>query len=232
MQSAIVLAIMVLASLFVGAEYLRNNSTEVSVYKPFKAENVAANVLQYHDQMIQHTLESYDDLHLITSENLGNVEQINLIDYGQMVVGSYTLKNFILFLNYSSVVFNYTRVLDGESHPYPVLYLVTSWESYTSEVHGYTNIQMPEVMGQLSQDISKHLYQGNSTFWVVPWVFKQSNCNITEVYSQLPNDPTGTSTVSNLKNLFNLFCTQIEAGSYYKFMSYVFIEPVINNPDF
>ena len=38
---------MILASLFAGAEYLRNNSTDDAVYKPFKAENVAANILQY-----------------------------------------------------------------------------------------------------------------------------------------------------------------------------------------
>ena len=65
MQSTIVLAIMVLASIFTGAEYLRNNSTEGNAYKQFRAENIAANVLQYNDQMIQYSLANYDSLHLL-----------------------------------------------------------------------------------------------------------------------------------------------------------------------
>ena len=178
-----------------------------------------------------YAIESYDDFHLTASLNPGNVEQINLLDYEQNGVSTYSLKNFTMFLNYSSVLFNYAKVMDGESDPYPMLYLATSWESYSSDVLGYKNIQIIETMGQVAQDISKHIYQGNSTFWVVPWVFKQTNCNITEVYSALPNDASGASQIDKLKSLFNLFCTQIEANSSYKFMTYVFLEPIMNNPD-
>ena len=213
MQSAIILAVMVLASFFAGAEYLRGSSTDANLYKPFKAENVAANILQYQDQINGYILDNYDDLHLSSTLDPGNIEKINLLDYGQNNIGSYTLKNLSLFLNYSSVVFNYTRAIEGESEPYPMLYLATSWDSYSSNVHGYKNIQMEETLGQLSQDVSKSVYQGNSTFWVVPWVFKQSNCNIIEMYSQLPNDASGASTFNKLQSLFNLFCTQIEKGS-------------------
>ena len=159
MQSAIILAVMILASFFASAEYLRDSSTDANVYMPFKAENIAANILQYHDQAISYSLANYDNLHLISAQNPGSVEQINLLDYGQNNFGTYTLKDFMLFLNYSSVVFNYTRVFDGESQPLPILYLATSWESYSSEIHGYKNIQISEAMGKLSQDISKHVYQ-------------------------------------------------------------------------
>lgn len=231
MQSTIVLAIMVLASIFTGAEYLRNNSTEGNAYKQFRAENIAANVLQYNDQMIQYSLANYDSLHLLSTINPGNVEQINLPDYIQNNLANYTLKGYTAFLDYSSVVFNYAKAANGESAPYPVLYLATSWESYASNIHGYKNIGMDEVAGNLAQDLTEHLYQGNSTFWVVPWVFKQSNCNIIDVYSQLPSDSSGASTLSKLQSLFNLLCTQVEAGSSYKFSTYVFLEPVINNPD-
>jgi hypothetical protein len=231
MQSAIILAVMVLASIFASAEYLRNSSAETNLYKPFKAENVAANILQYHDQMVQYTLANYESLHLTVSLNPGEIEQINLFDYLDNQIGNYTLKNFLLFMNYSSTVFNYTHDVEGESHPYPLLYLATSWDGYLAQMHGYSNIQIPEAMGRLAHNISKRLYQGNSTFWVVPWVFRQSNCNITEVYSQLPNDTNGINTVSKLQTLFNLFCTQIQNNSDYRFLTYVFIEPVINNPD-
>ncbi len=230
MQSAIILAIMVLSSFFLDSEYLRNDGTEDNAYKHFKAQNVSDNILQYHDQMMKYALESYENLHLLSSINPSNVEQIELLDYGQKNIADYTLKNFTPFLNYSSVVFNYTKNEDGESHGYPILYLVTSWESYT--IQGYRNIQMSEAVGNLAQDITKHLYQGNSTFWVVPWVFKQSNCYIDDLYTQLANDEDGASTINKLKSLFNSLCTKIESGSKYKFSSYVFLEPVINNPDF
>ena len=231
MQSAIILAVMVLASLFASAEYLRNSSSENNVSKPFKAENVAANILQYHDQMVQYTLANYESLHLTVSLNSGDIEQINLLDYTKNQIGNYTLKNFLLFMNYSSTVFNYTNNVEGESQPYPLLYLATSWDGYLAEMHGYSNVRIPEAMGKLAHNVSKQLYQGNSTFWVVPLVLRQSNCNITEVYSQLPNDANGISTVSKLQTLFNLFCTQIQNNSDYRFLTYVFIEPIIDNPD-
>jgi hypothetical protein len=231
MQSSIILAIMTVISLFTGAEYMRNNSTEANVYQPFKAKNVADNVLQYSDLMLLYMLDNFDTLHQTQAVTPGNVEQITAIDYNQNQISGYSLKNLILFLNYSSIAFNYTKSSVGESQPIPVLYIATSWDSFSNSVHGYSSIQMPEVMGQLGQDVSKHVYQGNSTFWVIPWIFSQSNCNVKELYSQLPNDSTGASAFNKLKTVFNLFCTQIQANSSYRFSTYVYIEPVINSSD-
>lgn len=222
---------MVLVSLFTAAEYMRNNSTNVDVYQPFKAKNIADNILQYNDLMLQYMLNNYTTLHETQAITAGNVEQIKWLDYQQNQVDSYSLKNLILLVNYSSIAFNYSKLENSESQPIPVLYIATSWDSISSGVGGYSSVSMPEIMGQLGQSISQHIYQGNSTFWVIPWVFSQNNCNITEVYAQLPNDATGGSSIPKLEKLFNLLCTQIQLNSSYRFLTYVYIEAVINNPD-
>lgn len=230
MQAAIILALMILAPIFMAIEFSRNDSTNTANLRSFKASSVAANIVQYNDLMVQYMLVNYDKLHPTLSIKPGNVEQITSLNYTEDHINSYSQKNLLLFLNYATTAFNYAKAVDGESEIIPILYLATSWNRYTNDViPGYSTTLMPDVLGQLGQDISKHIYQGNSTYWIVPWVFSQNNCKITEIFAQLPDDGSGMTSATKLYELFNLFCTQIQAGSNYKFLKYVYLQPVIKS---
>ncbi len=231
MQSLIVVTIMAIFSIFMLSEMSRNDNT--NIYPAFKAENIAANVLQYQDMLSQYILANYDTLHLPVSSIPGDVEQIQIIDYMRDQVAKFNQKELLSFLNYESVVFNYTRESTGESQPTPVLYLATSWSDYSSGqiASSYATITMIEVMGKLGEDMSKYLYQGNSVYWLIPWVFSQNNCQITELYTQLPDDASGDSQLNKLQKMFSEFCTQVQARSGYHFMSYVYLAPIFKQPD-
>lgn len=209
----------------------RNNGA--NIYPVFKAENVAANLLQYQDGVSQYILANYDTLHLSISSSPGNAEQIQIIDYTLDQIFKFNQKNLLPFLNYQSVVFNYSQELASESQPTPILYVATSWSGYSSSElsSSYANISMIEIMGKLGEDLSKYLYQGNSAYWLIPWIFSQNNCQITELYTQLPDDANGDSQLIRLQDIFSKFCIQIQARSSYRFMSYVYMAPVFKPSD-
>jgi hypothetical protein len=211
------------------SEFSRNNGS--NRIPAFKAENLAANVLQYQNSISNYILVNYDALHLPVSENSGNVEQIQIIDYARDQIVKFNKKSLMPFLNYQTIVFNYSRVLAGESQPMPVLYMATTWNTFstTQLANSYAGINMNEVIGKLGEDLSKRLYQGNSTYWTIPWLFSQNNCQITELYVQLPDSAGGNSKLSELKNVFNKFCTQIQTSSSYRFLTYVYLAPVFNS---
>ncbi|MBP9741748.1 MAG: hypothetical protein KBD37_00145 [Burkholderiales bacterium] len=232
MQSSIILALMVLASLFMAAEFKRNDSGDANNIAVFKSDTVAANIMQYNDLMVQYILANYEVLHLPIAINSGSVEQIALLNYEANHVDSYSQKNLLLFLNYTSTTFNYANSLDGESEIIPTVYLATSWDNYTKDImHNYSATSMLAIMGKLGQDLSKHLYQGNSTYWVVPWVFSQNNCEVEEIFSQLPTNSSGVADIAQLKHLFNTFCSKVQSNSEYKFLKYVYLQPVIKASD-
>lgn len=217
---------MVVFSLFMLSENSRNNSASLAA--SFRAENVAANIIQYQDILVESAESGYDTLHMPVASNPGTVEQITVIDSTAEQIAKNNLKSLIPFLNYQSVMFNYAPAIDGESEPMPTLYLATTWDSYTTNAeHGYAKVALPEVMGNLSTDLARHLYQGDSTYWVVPWVFSQESCEIKELYSQLP----AGSEKETLDHLFTGFCQQIQANSSYKFMRYVYLTPIFLTPD-
>jgi hypothetical protein len=230
MQAAILMAVMAIFLTFTVAEMSRNDSANITEF--FKAGNVASNIFQYQDSVMQYGVAGYESMHLPVSINPGHVEQVKVVDYTADQIAKYNQKNLLPFLNYKSVLFNYTPSVLGESQPMPILYVATSWDSYTDEVvPGYRNITMSEVMGKLGEDLSKRMYQGDSTYWVVPWIFsrKDNDCRILELYSQLPEDSGGNNMLAKLDNIFNLFCTEL--GSEYVFKKYVYISPVFNGPD-
>jgi len=109
----------------------------------------------------------------------------------------------------------------------PTAYMATSWNNYIYPRDKNTN--MLEVMGQLSHDFSKRLYQGNSTYWTIPWIFSQDNCVIREVFSQIPDDKNGHSRLGKVKKIFENFCKNIEAASAYRFLTYVYMQPIFKN---
>ncbi|HLX52961.1 MAG TPA: hypothetical protein VKR58_03420 [Aquella sp.] len=231
MQSLIVVTIMAIFSIFMLSEMSRNNGT--NIYPAFKAENIAANVLQYQDSISQYVITNYDTLYLPVSSSPGHIEQIQIIDYTHDQIAKFNQKNLLPFLNYQSIVFNYGQILTSESQSTPVLYIATSWSGYSSDqiASSYANLSMIEIMGKLGEDLSKYVYQGNSAYWLIPWVFSQNNCQITELYTQLPDDANGDSQLARLQNIFNEFCTQIQAKSSYQFMNYVYLAPIFKQSD-
>lgn len=230
MQALILLSVTAVFLIFSISEVSRNDS--VNKIETFKAGNVASNIFQYQDSIMQYGMTNYDSLHLLISISPGNVEQVKMVDYTIDQIGKYKQKNLLPFLNYKSVFFNYTTPIVGESQLMPVLYAASSWDDgYTSEVeHGYKMESMPEILGKLGEDLANRLYQGDSTYWVIPWIFSQSGCKVQEIYSQLPNDSNGNNLYDRLNNIFYLFCTQLK-GSGYTFKQYVYISPVYDNQD-
>ncbi|MBP9742316.1 MAG: hypothetical protein KBD37_03060 [Burkholderiales bacterium] len=230
MQAALILAIMSLATLFMAAQLDRHDSANLAHYHVFKAAAVASNIEQYNDLIVQYALTNYDTLHLTMAVEPGMVEHITTLDYIEDEIGNYSQKKLLPFLKYTVTVFNYAKNATGESEATPLLYLATSWDSYAPEViNSYVGITLPEIMGQLGQDLSQHIYQGNSTYWVVPWVFSQNNCEVDEIFSQLPDNAYGIANTDKLKDIFKLFCTQIQANSSYIFLKYVYLQPVIKS---
>lgn len=230
MLSMIVLVVMTITSVFMVVQMSRDagiNQTTI-----FKSKNIASNVLQYQDIVTKYMLKNYSQLHLSFSVSPGMVEQVSILDYSESQMANYSQKNFLPFLNYKSIAFNYVKNESGESQQTPILYTATSFDGYfESVVKTYPNILLPEVMGYLGSDLDKHLYQGNSTYWNIPWLFKQQECNIQEVYSQLPDDGSGQSALSKLNMVFNLWCKEIQASGNYKFLTYVYIQPVFDPAD-
>jgi hypothetical protein len=227
MQSLILVCILSLVALFISAEYTRNNYSSKNNYASFRADNVAANIIQFNDVMTQYVIKNYDSFHEILTSNPENVELISVIDYAdKKIYENYSQKNLQPFLNYRSATFNYTRFMIGESQLSPTLYLTTSWDNYENNIISYKNIKMLEILGKLGHELNKRLYQGNSTYWTVPWVFSQANCNVIEVYSYIPDDSFGNTTLDKFKNIFNKFCNQIQANSNYRFLTYVYLQPV------
>jgi hypothetical protein len=231
MQFLFVLVIISVISIFTFSEMSRNNNEHV--VPAFKAGNLADNIFQYQNLIMHYILTNYDTLHLPIAENMGNVEQIKVIHYTDDKIGDFNQKDYSPYLNYQSVVFKYSRILSGESQPMPVLYVATSWDGYSSSdlAKSYADTKMVEVLGKLGQNLSEPLYQGNSTYWIVPWVFSQKNCIIDELYSQLPDNTNNNSQFGTLQKLFKEFCIQIQANSQYTFMKYVYITPVFTTPD-
>ncbi|MFN7094968.1 MAG: hypothetical protein ACK4M7_06360, partial [Burkholderiales bacterium] len=70
-------------------------------------------------------------------------------------------------------------------------------------------------------------YQGNSTYWAVPLLLRQNNCQAIEVYSQVPNDIYGASQLNKAKTYFNLLCNDLERKSSFKFLDYVYLAPIL-----
>lgn len=226
MQSVILIALMLVVSMFIVSEFNRNNITSRDNYLRFKAENVAANIIQYNDLLMRYSISNYDTLHHVLSFSPGNIESITLINYDVDKIADYTQKNLQPFFNYQVVTFNFSPNNGGDGQPLAVLYLATSWDSYIPGIVGYSNTSIEEGLGRVGQYFGKHLYQGTNTYWSVPWVLKQANCNIIELYTNLPKDATSTSMLDNVKVVFNDWCNQVEKNSSYKFLTYVYLQPV------
>lgn len=229
MQALIVVAIMVIMGVFSYMETKRNDIATPEALDAFKSANVAANIMQYNDMLTEYVRANYDHLHENDYANMNNVGKVTVLDYTNNNISDYSQKNLALFLNYSSAIFNYgTFSLDADlGTQIARLYLVTSFSNYASGLSGYTNISLDHVMGALADNYSHHLYQGSSMSWVVPILLKQDGaCNAIEIYGQVPNDSNNVKQMSNVKTLFNRFCTGLQSQGYVM-RKYVYIAAII-----
>ena len=227
MQSVIVTTLMIIVSFFIFSELGRNTGTESNRYSVSKAENVVNNILQYQDTLEKYIVDQYNDLHLRTSTNAGHVDKntIKTIDYKNNKLNEYNQKDLVLFLNYKSVVFNFTKQISGDKYQEAVLLVATSFDDYV--ISGYSQVNFLEVMGSLGQSFSRHLYQGDSTYWSIPWLIRQEECKVLEAFSQLPEDFKGVSKLNKMKELFSLICNEIQDNSSYKFLTYVYLQEIV-----
>ncbi len=72
MQSIIVLALFIIAGLFILMENMRNSPLTMAGYAQFKADAIAGNILQYNDLLTQYLIANYESYHQTTSNNIGN----------------------------------------------------------------------------------------------------------------------------------------------------------------
>lgn len=223
MQSLLVLALLIFVTSFTVMEAERINVTSNDTATNH-ADLLAENLLQYNNLLVHYALVNYDDiLHLFRATTPGKVEGVNLID--NIKLNQYSQINFTAFLNYQSVAFNYS--VASEDDPTPILYLAISFDNVNFKA--LADINLPEMLGGLNQRLSKSLYQGNSTYWVVPLLVKQDNCSIREVYSQIPKDVNDDSQLNRVNPMFSKFCTQLRDNYSYNFLSYVLLEPMFKN---
>lgn len=221
MQSVGLVVLMAVLSVFMLTETSRNHVTTQSDYAILKAASVASNIIQYNDMMSQYIRLNYDSLHELIALTPGHIEQIKILDYQGLGINKYSQKQLQLFLNYHSIAFNFSKNEVGESVPMPLLYLATTWSGLI--IRGYSVTNTNEIMGQLGNSLSKPLYQGNSSYWLIPWVFSQQNCIVDEIYLFNSRD---VSSLNLFKNRFRDWCTEIMGMSNYQFDRYVFLLPI------
>ena len=222
MQIFFILVLMLFTALYSIIENDRVSSAEQNAFKEVKADNVAGNIFVYGEQVYQYIQTNYDTLHLLSTNNPEIVEQITPIT--KQMLNSYSQKQFQPLINYTTVVFNYSGKNTTESDIIPTLYEITTWDTINLGT-GKHDIAMSEVLGVLNTMWSSYLYQGTETNWVIPIIANQSNCNINEIYSNVPRDNKGQVRLQNVKALFFSICPQLQSSGI-TLGKYVYIVPV------
>ena len=221
MQSIIVFAVLIIFSFYAIIQTKRDRS--LGNYPMFKADRVAGNIFLYSDKVTKYVLANYDDLHVTRLNNTGIVEGIQELENKQFIDNN----TFNPLLNYQVVSFNYA-LAGSESQVFPILFVAISFDNYAVGIVPYSLSNIPEILGIVNQMLSRHIYQGNSTYWTVPWLLQQDGqCNAINIFSQLPDTIDGDAQLNQLKTLFNILCRQIQNTNSYKFLTYVYIAPVV-----
>ena len=235
MQSLIVLALFILVSTLGVVEFNKNDHSNKHTSAEIKASITAGNIMQYNDMVYRYALAEYDTLHEMSTQNPGhiaegNIEQVSLLDVTKL--NNYHQKQYKAFLDYRTVFFNYVRSMEQDTMKMPTLYFVTTWSD-----RGYKN-NMFDVVGQLNQLFTQHIYQGHGSYWVVPWIGKvemvqdgssQGKCKV-KVYSQIPKDVDGRSKAGAVIGFLEKFCqyfvTYPPDRYNFTFDKYIYVQPV------
>lgn len=218
-------------SLFTYMETHRNDVSTPVKLAVFKSANIASNIMQYSDMLTQYVTSAanYSKLHQNDYTSYNNVGQVTILDYNGNSISDYSQKNLKLFLNYTSAVFNYGTYSSNQDTNAEVakLYLVTSFSDYVNDISGYKSTSLDQVMGELADKYSHHLYQGTSVSWVVPILLKQDgDCNVIAMYGQVVNDSNNMKQIDKISTLFNRFCRQLQNQGY-TMQKYVYIANVM-----
>lgn len=223
MQVIIVVLLFISVIIFGVIENKKNNPGDTQALRVFKSNEIATNLMAYGDLLNQYIQVNYETLHYISPINVGFVEGVRIID--NVEVEPYNLKQLHPILNYQAMVFNYTQALLDKSVS-PTLYLVITWDKVDPYFKYYHHMNLPEIAGQMNQLFSKKIYRGSGTFWTVPWILYNEQCEAKEIYSQVPTDHNNQSRVLNIANFFRTYCTQIEQISAFRFLKYVYVQPI------
>lgn len=223
MQSFLILALFAVIISFSAMQYSKYDPTSKQDFELEISNNAAGNLVGYITSLNKYVLQNYSTLHVNTANNVGHLEQITLINTPQ--IRQYDQKNTNYIFDYRTVTFNYTLPNSSPS-VLPYLFAITTWNNLSSSVKGnFTKLSMYNVMGSANQLFSLNIYEGNGTFWTVPILVSQMNCNITQYFNQVPISDTGLSTLSTFSTFFNNACTELQ-NSGFSLGKYVFMQPV------
>jgi hypothetical protein len=231
MQGMIVTLLFISVVTFGVIENKRSNPSEVQTLSMFKADDIAANLMAFGDLYYQYIQAHYETFHSIRPTNVGKVEGVLMLNTPKDTaeIKKYNLKNLRPMLNYKVLVFNYTRP-DVGNDALPTLYLVIMWDSIAPEFKNYQYVNLAEVAGQMNQLFGKRIYQGDSSFWTIPWIgYKNENekeCKLQEVYSQVPLDHNSQSRMKNIVEFFKTYCGELEYVYGIKLSTYIYVQPV------
>lgn len=224
MQSMIILALLAVLSVFMLTEKARNDSGYLNSTADAKAGFVAENILRHVDLLQKTASINYSKWFNSNPLKPGHIEGIHLV-YQDQLVSRYTQEN--QFYEYKDLAFNYSPPLKiGESTSNSILYIATTWNDPIYKT--YQNIGANQIMGILGDMLGKKLYQGDRTYWVVPWVIKNNNCQVVEDFTQVPENAENHSQLANLKNAFTQICNEIQSDKEANFVfgKYVYLRPI------
>lgn len=205
-------------------ESTQNSSSTHPKNLKYLAKCLASNVLQYNSFSTQYAISNYSIFHENAAQNPDQVEMVNYVDTSKLNV--YDQKNTTLLMNYNSYLFNYTQS-SNTTQNLPTLYVVTTWDKVSPNAGSkFTNVDLNEVMSQIGLALSQRVYQSTSTYWTVPWLAMQSDCQIKIMFSELP----ATIPFANINNFFNIVCKGL-INSKVQLGKYIYFQPIYYTPN-
>ena len=224
MQSLILVAIGLLLLIYMTMQDIKVLSNSSSNYEQLKISNLATNIILYENIVAGYLIQNQLNLRLNSTINSNTVEKITVLD--NAVINNNLEKQTNNLFDYKSISFNYVSMIPGMSEYYPNYYMASSWNQLAANLKGYKDINLPAVMGTLSNKLSSTNFQGDSLYWNIPWVFEQADCQVIRMYSQLVTSSDGYNRYQQVKKFFNTICLQVEEKSSYRFGRYVYLQAI------
>ena len=221
----IILATLTLSSVFIYSNRLLYDKPNELIV--FKAQNIATNIVQYHDLVVEYIGQNYATMHIAAVATPTVIEHITLLPNISNIMPNSSSQHFVTALNYMTLTFNYVPHTLNQTRV-PLLYMLTSWNAINGSMNN-PNVNLDEVMGQLHQLLSVHIYSGNSTYWSYPWIFKQHDCHIIDLYSSVPQTLKGQDLSATIQKLFYQWCQQLQQQHSYKLLNYIYLQFILSD---
>lgn len=215
MQSFVLIAISFAFLIYSTMQNIRILPGNNANNKRLKIDNLATNILNYENVVAGYLIRNQESLHLYSTINYSKVEKVTLLNNSDM---AQRYRSSSLMFNYKSASFNYASQIPGAEDYYPNFYLITSFNQLNSNIKGFKNITIDDVLGSVSNKLGNKAMQGDSTYWNIPWIFEQENCKIKRFYSSISESET-----SKINFVFGTFCSQLRSYSY-QVEKYVYLQ--------